>query len=157
MKIKDYTLKEEDRINNFRELLDRSVRLHPDLEAFIVKLRDGDSPEYRHVTFTEFRKEVDALGTALVDLGLKGEKIAVTGENRYEWCLSYLAVTCGCGVVVPIDKELHPDEIAMILNTSEASAIVFSGKMFDKNLAEALAMNSTVKVLICMDEEEHEI
>lgn len=156
LKKQDFTLREEDKINNFREMLDRSVKFYGDREAYIVKLLDGDDPVYRRVTFKEFRKEIDALGTALIDIGLKGEKIAVTGENRYEWCLSYLAATCGCGVVVPVDKELHADEIAMILNTSEASALVFSGKMFDKNLADALAMSPTVKTLICMDEEDHE-
>ena len=28
---------------------------------------------------------IDALGTALIDIGLKDKRIAVIGENRYEW------------------------------------------------------------------------
>ena len=112
--------------------------------------------EYRRIIYKEFREEVDRLGTALTELGLKGAKIGVIGENRYEWCLSYLAVTCGCGVIVPIDKELHADEVAMILNQSEAEVLIFSGKIFDKNLQDALKLNDTVRILICMDEERHD-
>lgn len=156
MKISEKILKDEDRVNNFRELLDRSSKLYGNREAYIVKTGKSDSASYRTITHSEFRHEVDCLGTALIDAGLKGEKIAVIGENRYEWCLSYLAVTCGCGIAVPIDKELHPDEIAMILNESQSTAIIFSGKIFDKNLAEAFKLNKTIHTLICMDNEIHE-
>ncbi len=156
MKNDEKILREEDRINNFKELLDRSVEFYGDREAFILKKNQKEQAEYRKVLYKEFRKEVDRLGTALIDLGLKGETIAVIGENRYEWCLSYLAVTCGCGVIVPIDKELHADEVAMILNQSEAKVLIFSGKIFDKNLQEALQLNQSIQILICMDEEEHE-
>ena len=149
-------LREEDKINNFKELLDRSVKLYGDREAFILKKNQKEKTEYRRIIYKEFRKEVDQFGTALLDLGLKGENIAVIGENRYEWCLSYLSVTCGCGVIVPIDKELHAEEVAMILNQSEAKVLIFSGKIFDKNLQEALKLNETVQILICMDEEQHE-
>lgn len=153
MKYEEKILRDEDKINNFREMLNRSVKLYGDRDAFIVKKGEH---EYRKVTHREFRHEVNCLGAALIDLGLKDKNIAVIGENRYEWCLSYLSVTCGCGVVVPVDKELHADEIAMILNRSEASAVIFSGKIFDKNLIEALSLNETVKILVCMDEETHE-
>ena len=143
MKINREILRDEDRIDNFRELLDRSTKLYGDREAFLLKTnKDGKNAaaQYRKITHAEFRSEVDWLGTALTDLGLRDTHIAVIGENRYEWCLSYLSVACGCGVVVPVDKELHPDEVAMILNQSESAAILYSGKIFDKNLIEALVL-----------------
>ena len=33
------------------------------------------------------------LGTSLIHLGLKGKRIAIIAPNRYEWRISYLAVT----------------------------------------------------------------
>lgn len=33
------------------------------------------------------------LGTGLINLGLTGKRIAIIAPNRYEWCISYLAVT----------------------------------------------------------------
>ena len=65
-------------------------------------------------------------GTALIKLGLKGKRIAVIGENRYEWGMAYLAVTCGTGVVVPLDKSLPENEIKSLVERSEVEAILYT-------------------------------
>ena len=72
------------RIRDFKDMLQQSVELYPENEAFYLKTNDGTC---KGIKYREFKKEVDALGTALVDLGLKGKFVAVIGENRYEWCL----------------------------------------------------------------------
>ena len=150
---KDILIAEEKKIYTFRESLDNTLKLHGDRDAFVIRDKN-DSSGYRHITHREFRDEINAMGTFLVDMGLQGEKITVIGENRYEWCLAYLATTCGCGVIVPVDKELNADEVAMIINRSEAKAVVFSGKIYEKNLHKALMQNESVKILVCMDDEE---
>ncbi len=61
-------------------------------------------------------------------MGLKGKRIAVIGENRYEWGISYLAVTCGTGIVVPLDKALPENEIQNLVERSGVEAICYSGK-----------------------------
>ena len=71
-------------------------------------------------------QEVDALGTALYSLGLKGCKIAVIGENRYEWALAYFSIINGTGIGVPLDKYLPFNEVENLINRSKASAIVYS-------------------------------
>lgn len=70
-------------------------------------------------------------GTALIKLGLKGKRIGVIGENRYEWGLSYLAVTCGTGIIVPLDKALPENEIQNLVERSEIEAICYSKKYDD--------------------------
>jgi len=67
-------------------------------------------------------------GTAFIKLGLKGKRIAVISENRYEWGLSYLAVTCGTGLIVPLDKSLPENEIKSLIERSEVEAICYSNK-----------------------------
>lgn len=67
-------------------------------------------------------------GTALIRLGLKGKRIAVMSENRYEWALSYLAVVCGTGIIVPLDKALPENEIQSLIERSEVEAICYSKK-----------------------------
>ena len=47
---------------------------------------------YTPILYSQVKSDMDELGTALIDLGLKNEKIAIIGENRYEWANSYLAV-----------------------------------------------------------------
>ena len=72
-------------------------------------------------------------GTAFIKLGLKGKRIAVISENRYEWGLSYLAITCGTGIVVPLDKALPENEIQNLVERSEVEAICYS-KKYDETM-----------------------
>ena len=74
-----------------------------------------------------------ALGTSLINLGLKDENIAVIGKNSYNWAVSYLAATI-VGVVVPIDKELQSNDVINFLNVSSAKAILGDDKYL-KSLA----------------------
>jgi long-chain acyl-CoA synthetase len=112
-------------IRDLREMISSSVELFGDKAAFLVKRKDN--PDYIPISYRQFKADIDALGTALMDLGLKDKKIAIIGENRYEWCVSYLAILCGTGIAVPLDKELPVNEIEMLIRRSEADAIIFSG------------------------------
>lgn len=118
-------------IRDLREMITSSVELFGDKAAFLVK-REGN-PEYIPISYKKFKQDIDALGTALVDLGLKDKRIAMISENRYEWNVSYLAVLCGTGVAVPLDKELPPNEIDNLIRRSEANAVIYS-----QNLAESM-------------------
>ena len=83
--------------------------------------------EFQNITYGKFRKDVVSFGTALIDkLSLKGEKIAIIGENSYMWAVSYFSVVCGVGTVVPIDKELPANEIVNLAKRSGAKAIIYS-------------------------------
>ena len=59
---------------------------------------------------------------------LKDERIVVIGENTYYWYVSYMALLCGTGIAVPVDKELPENEIINVVKRSEASAIIYSNK-----------------------------
>ncbi len=117
--------------HNFRELLNQSEELYGNSPAFKIKNQIG---QILDISYTRFKADVEALGTALLAIGLGNEKIAVAGMNSYKWCTSYLAVGCGVGVVVPTDKELPFDDILSILTVSEAKAIIFDKKFGEKLL-----------------------
>ena len=95
------------------------------------------------------------MGTRLIDLGLKGAKIAVIGENSYKWVVSYLGTVNGTGVVVPLDRELPPKEIIHLLERAGVSAIIYSKKLED-TVEIALSQVEGVQYRICMSTEEHE-
>ena len=80
------------------------------------------------MTHLEVRNMINNLGTALIDMGLKGKKIAVIGENRYEWQIAYLAIVCGTGIVVPLDKSLPENELKNLIARSGVEAIFYSQK-----------------------------
>ncbi len=119
-------------IETLKEMLDGSARLYADNPAFLIKKEKGG--EYQNITYTQLKNDVDALGTQLISMGLSGEKIAVIGENCYDWIVTYLAVANGTGVIVPLDKELTQEEIYNLLSISEAKAVFFTksyGKYFE--------------------------
>jgi len=143
---------QKERVTNLKALLEQSVRLFGNKNAFHLKI---DDETYKDITYTDFKNDIDALGTVLINMGLKNKFIAVIGENRYEWCLSYLAVANGTGVTVPLDRELPVAEIENLLQRSEASAIIFSGKLADK-IKEIKDNLDFVKYFINMDLEQDE-
>ncbi|MBO7249711.1 MAG: AMP-binding protein [Clostridia bacterium] len=123
-----YKLYPSERVHNIREMLERSAQRHPSKTAFMQKI-DG---KYAHISYMRFKNDVDALGTALFDKGFGDARVIVIGENSYSWCLSYMTVVCGLGVVVPVDKEIPAEEVVNIARISEASLVLYSPKYASK-------------------------
>lgn len=98
---------------------------------------------------------VNDLGTALIDLGLKGKRIAVIGKNRYEWEIAYLAIACGTGIVVPLDKSLPENELKRLIERSEVEAIFYSEEYEERLVQMVYAGTGKLKHLISMDSREH--
>ncbi len=122
-------LYEVPQVKNFKELIDNSVNLYPLEPAF--KLRD-ENGEIFDVTYTAFKDDIYALGTAITDMGWLGKQTAIMGQNSYNWVTTYLAVQIGGGAVVPIDKELYFDDINNILTVSETDIFFLDKKSYGK-------------------------
>ena len=140
---------------DIRELVNETVKTYPDNIAFIIKEKQGEKITYKNITYKMLKEDIDALGTALIDLGLRDKKIAIIANNRYEWCISYLATLCGVGIVVPLDKSLPAGEIESLLQRSYADAVIFENKYSE--IMENIKQNSTnnVEYYICMDNAEN--
>lgn len=69
----------------------------------------------------------------------------------YEWCVSYLAVVNGLGIVVPLDKGLPEEEIETSLKRSKVEAVIFDGKYYD--IMKSIKQKGTTSILqyICLD------
>ncbi len=106
--------------NNFKELADFCMMRDPNGVA-IKWLERGDMVEK---TYREFRADIDALGTYFYYNGFKNSRIAVIGENSYNWILTYFATVIGGNVIVPVDRDLTSDAIINILKDSGAKALV---------------------------------
>ena len=102
-----------------------------------VRTKENGARDWRR----RILSDMDALGNALLGLGLADAHIAVIGPTSYEWQLTYYAVQCGVGVIVPIDKELPDGEIANILQTAARGRLFFSGEYADtvENIRGGLA------------------
>ena len=146
-------LYDSDKINNFRELVSRYQNLYADKTAFEYKL-SPQSKEHIKISYSQFVDDIKALGTSLLNLGLRNKKIAIIAPNRYEWCVSYLAITTSDMVVVPLDKSLPNNEIEDLIKRSKVDGVIFDKKYTDIFHQIAQDKTSTLKHFICMDTEQ---
>lgn len=111
-----------------KEMLAASTERFSARPAFHEK-KDG---AWHAKTYREYGADVNALGTELLARGFGGKRIIVTGGNSYAWVVSYMAVICGVGVVVPVDKEIPAEELANIAAVSEAALVIYGEKSAEK-------------------------
>ena len=146
--MKDIPLYEVRKITDLRDMLKQSVMLYQDKPVFLIKKNKGE--DYSEVSYKQFGDDVDSFGTALVQRVGIGSRVAILGEARYEWYISYLSVTNGTGIVVPLDKELPKHEIASLLNRSHTDCLIYSSSK--QSIVDAIRDEiPSVKHFICMD------
>lgn len=140
------------KITDIKDMLKKSGEKYAKKIAF--KIRANKPNEYITITHEEVRKEVDGLGTSLINLGLKDKRIAVIGENRYEWEIAYLSVVAGTGTIVPLDKSLPEHELERLIRRSEVEAIFYPNKYEEILRKIVKKTDNKLKHLISMDLEK---
>ena len=140
------------KINDLKDMLNKTGKLYAEKPAYKIKVEEG---KYQVYTHKEVRDMINALGTALINLGLKGKRIAVIGENRYEWEIAYLSIVCGTGIVVPLDKSLPANELELLIERSDIEAIFYTKKYSDIIQNIRLSEKNKLKHLISMDNDEN--
>lgn len=139
-------------VSDLRDMVRKSARLYKDKPAYLQKDRPGG--KYMPISYGQFNEQMEALGTRLVDLGLKGKKIAVIGESCYQWIMTYFAVVSGVGVIVPLDKNLPKEELKNLIDRAEVSALVYT-KRSEKNLTDLFENKGTIEHFISIGDDEH--
>ena len=140
-------------VTDLKDMLNKTRELYGDKPGYKIKIGKG---QYKTYTHNEIRDMINYLGTALINLGLKGKRIGVIGENRYEWELAYLSVVCGVGIVVPMDKSLPANELEEVIERSEVEAIFYSKKYEEIIKKIKYSEKNKLKHLISMDTDIHE-
>ena len=151
MKKGKYEIYETKNYNNIREVLDNAFTNYPDNVAFRLKKENNKKIEYKDITYKQFQEEINALGTELINIGLKDKRIAIMSKNRYEWILSYAAILNGTGIAVPLDKGLPEEETESSLQRSYADCIIFAREYMDTMRKFKEAKTTGVTKFICMD------
>ena len=140
-------------VTDLKDMLNKTRELYGDKPGYKIKIGKG---QYKTYTHNEIRDMINYLGTALISLGLKGKRIGVIGENRYEWELAYLSVVCGVGIVVPMDKSLPANELEEVIERSEVEAIFYSKKYEETIKKIKYSEKNKLKHLISMDIDIHD-
>ncbi|MBE6041045.1 MAG: long-chain fatty acid--CoA ligase [Clostridiales bacterium] len=130
-KDKRYLFRDKHVVTDLKDMLVQSAEHYPD--NILFKQKYTPKTPFLPITFKEVLNDVNALGTALIDLGLKDCHIGVIGRNSSEWGESYLAVTGGVGVVVPLDRELNEEELEQLTAMGDLAAVItINNKYYDK-------------------------
>ena len=137
------------KITDLKDMINQSAQEFGDKPAF--KYKTETPGQFNVITYKQFLDEINSLGTKLIDMGLKGKRIAVISENRYEWCLAYMATVCGTGIVVPLDKLLPANELESLIVRSGVEAIFYSSK-YDEIMKDIKQRQTTdIRYYISMD------
>ena len=147
------TKSREMKFTDLKDMLKQTGEIYGDRPAY--GLKDNKTEKIKIITHKEFRNQVNALGTALIQMGLKNKRIAVISENRYEWELAYLSVAAGTGIVVPLDKALPDNELESLILRSQVEAIFYSSKYDNVMNKLREKKNTNLKFFISMDLEEN--
>lgn len=117
-----------------------------------LALEDLNITPINRVTYEELLNNIKRFGNSLKELGINERThIAIIGENRVQWSISFLTTMCFNYVAVPIDKNLNQNEIFNIIHESDAEVIIFSESY--KELFETTHISlKRLKHFICMDE-----
>lgn len=124
---------EGQKLNDYKELVSLYKNKYTDHVAFEYK-ESPDSTEHIKVTYSQFASDIEALAASLLKLNLK--RVCLISPNRYEWFVSYLAVTTCNMVIVPLDKSLPDNEIINLIKRSECDAIIYDNK-YENAIAES--------------------
>lgn len=152
---KNRNVYEAQKVESFKDLLKNVEEKYPENIAFKYKKNpESKKPEYIEKTYKQYVQDIKALATSLLELGYKGKKIVIIGNNRYEWCTTYMAVTTGGMVIVPMDKALPDNEIENLVQRSGADAVIFDKKYMDIMLKIKENKEIAANTLICMDNVE---
>lgn len=130
-------------VENFRQLVKRYETFGDNI-AFKYK-KNGKIEE---IPYSKFVEDIKKVAEKIIDLDAK--RIAVIGNNRYEWVITYLGVLTAGRVIVPLDKALTDKEIEKLLQRSKADTIVYDEK-YQTAVNEAIEQGCNINHKICMD------
>lgn len=119
-------------INTLYELARNSVEKFASKIAF--SMFEGED-----VTYAEAGRRIAKVQEILIGAGLRaGDKVALLSSNMPNWGVCYFAVTSAGMVAVPILPDFSGEELDMIIEHSEAKALLVSDKLFTKLSRETI-------------------
>ncbi len=121
VRYKPYPLYEVERLDDLKKILEAGEQKYGKKTVFRYGRKIIDE-----VTYYDFCRDVEGLGTYFHNEGFVRKHIAIIGENTYEWLLSFFAVVNSGNVAIPIDKEMDSEKIDEFLNLTECDHIIIS-------------------------------
>lgn len=143
-KTTDYKTIKEVFVNSIEKFADNTLILQ----------KPSHKEPYKEISYKQFGEDVIALGEKLIKILPKNARVVIVSETTYDWYVSYMAMLCGVGIAVPVDKELPDNELENVINRSKATAVIYSAKKKDsiKKIENSIPK---VKYFIEMNSDEY--
>jgi len=110
------------KISSLRDMVVNSAKRFGDKDLYVFK----KGKEEIHYSYNQLKADCECFGTALNTLELGGKHFAIIGETSAKNTVAYLATVATGGVIVPLDKEVQPEQIVNFLNRAECEGIAYS-------------------------------
>jgi len=144
---KIHTVRNPYGIKTIPEMIENSADRFGDRTAYLIPRKD----DIHKLTYGEVIEYVKRIGRYLRELGIgKGDNIAILGENRPEWGISFFTVSWIGATAVPLDPRGSVESHRFILGFSAATAIFLSASYLP-NLRPMLEELGGLKHMIIMD------
>lgn len=132
---------------DLRDLLENVEKQFSDEVAFKMKYK-GSIVE---IKYSKFIEDIKSFASYLLSLALKNKRVAVMSNNRYEWCVAYLAAATSDLTVVPLDKSLPEAEFHSLIERSKAEVLVYENKYETFVDSEKKNSKSPIKTYVNME------
>ena len=142
------------KVTSIKEMLDIAVKEAGDKTAFAYK-DEKNQNNIIEISYQDFVKDTEELGTGLASLDLANSHIAIIGENSYKWLTVYLTILKSTGVFVPIDRELPCKDIINVLKHSDSEVLFYSPK-YEKWINQIRENVPNIKFFIGLEREAEE-
>ncbi len=125
-------------INTLKDLAQNSIEKFGDKIAF--SMLNGEQ-----VSYNEWGQRLATVQDLLLNAGLNaGDKVALLSSNMPNWSVCYFAVVSAGLTVVPILPDFSSTELEMIIEHSEAKALLVSDKLYTRLSKEFLSKLNVV-------------
>ncbi|MBW2061464.1 MAG: long-chain-fatty-acid--CoA ligase [Deltaproteobacteria bacterium] len=128
---------------NTTDLLNIAVSICPERDFMVF--------EQRRLSYLEVSERINRLAQALIELGVgPGDRLGMLSVNCPQYIEAYFATAKMGAVFVPLNFRAKADELAYMINTSEAK-VLFVGERYLEMLQEMLPKLSGLGKLISLD------
>ena len=145
--LKDTLLKDGD-YKSTKDVFLRVAKICPD-DRVLATI--NQNKEIVYYTGKQVLEDVEKIGNAFLDLGLKDKHFAIIAENSYEYIVCDMAIVGGLGVVSPIDKDANEELLITLLNKCEASVILCSPFVI-KRIQNIISKCPAIQRIITIDQ-----
>ena len=133
---------------DLRTMLEKVAEKYGDDPAFSYKEKPTDEKNVT-VSYEQVRRDVRALGTALVEQGCRGEKCAIIASNSMGWAYAYFALMAIGAVTVPLDHDWTVEDMTGALEKARCRYIFYSGDDAEK-IEEIRSRYPGIKACFCI-------